>query len=105
MSDEENLNIQISDLLEQVDYALSNKFKEKRRYKHSTVFIEVFQKTLLKALKEQKPVKKSTLTSSYLKKYKYSLYVVEDFYKSIDISLYYPLIVGDIKRKTSSSRK
>jgi hypothetical protein len=101
---ENDLSILIYDLLDQVNYALSDKFKEKWRYKFSTNFIEVFQQTLLKALENQRPVKRSTLTSTYLKKHKYSIHIVEDFYKSIDINLYYPLILGEPRQKTSSSR-
>ena len=86
-------NIELSEFLEQVNYALSFKFREKWRYRFSTTLISVFQDRLLKALKEEKPVKKSSLISLLTKKHKYSLSEVENFFREIDISLFYPLVL------------
>ena len=85
---------ELNEFLEQVDYALSYKFKEKWRHRFSISLIAVFQNKLLKALKEEKPVKLSSLVSTLTKKHKYSSVEVADFFREIDISLYYPLILS-----------
>ncbi len=86
-------NIELSEFLEQVDYALSFKFREKWRFRFSTTLISVFQDRLLKALKEERPVKKSSIVSLLTKKHKYSVSEVNSFFEEIDVSLYYPLIL------------
>lgn len=85
-------SIEIKEFLEQVDFALSLKFKEKWRHRFSAHFISIFQDRLLKALKEEKPVKKSSLISLYTKKHKYDISEVLCFFDEIDVTLYSPLI-------------
>jgi len=90
--DEISSEIELHEFLEQVNYVLSTQFKDKWRHKYSPNFIEIFQTRLLKALKDKRPVKKSSLTSLFINKHKYNLSEVEDFYESIDIFLYHPLV-------------
>ena len=93
MSDE----LVLSEFLEQIDYCLSLKFKEKWRYRFSTHFIEIFQEKVLKALETQRPLKISTLVSAYTKKHKYSIIEVRNFFDLVSIEEYYPLIYEDPK--------
>ena len=93
MSDE----LVLSEFLEQIDYCLSLKFKEKWRYRFSTHFIEVFQAKVLNSVKTERPLKLSSLLSTYTKKYKYSPIEVRDFFKLISIEEYYPLVYEDKK--------
>ena len=86
---------ELKELLEQVNYALSDKFKEKWRHRFSTNFVSIFQDRLLKALKTRKPVTRSSIKSLYTKQHKYSPSEVRDFFKLIDLSLYYPLVILD----------
>ena len=101
-----NLNpeetVELSELLEQVNYALSLKFTEKWRHRFSFNIINVFQTKLLQSLEQEKPIKLSSLVSLYTKKHKYDVEVVKDFFECIDISLYYPLVYRD---RTYSSSK
>ena len=101
-----NLNpeerVELSELIEQVNYALSLKFGEKWRHRFSFNFISIFQTKLLQSLEQEKPVKLSSLVSLYVKKHKYDVEVVKDFFECIDISLYYPLVYRD---RTYSSSK
>ena len=83
--------------MEQVNYCLSLKFKEKWRYRFSTHFIEIFQEKVLKSLKTQKPLKLSTLVSAYTKKHKYSMKEVCNFFELVSIEDYYPLVYEDTK--------
>jgi len=90
-------DIQLIEFMDQVDYCLSLRFKEKWRHKYSSHFIRVFQEKVLKSLETQKPVKKSSLYTTYTKKYKYNPDVVFDFFNSIEIGLYYPIVYDDPK--------
>jgi hypothetical protein len=85
-------SIEIKEFLEQVNYALSLEFKDKWRHRFSTNFIEIFQNRLLKALREEKPVKIDSLMSLYTKKHKYTSSEVLCFFEEIDISLYNPIV-------------
>ncbi len=85
-------NLEIKEFLEQVNYALSKDFVEKWRYRFSTPFISIFQNKLLEALKKEKPIKKSSLVIAYVSKHKYARDEVMEFFRLIDISLYYPLV-------------
>jgi len=80
------------EFLEQIDFALSLRFREKWRYKYSTYFISIFQERLLKSMTDSKPIKKSTLVTLFTKKHKYDNHVVVEFFDDIDIELYFPVI-------------
>ena len=87
--------IELYEFLEQINYALSLEFREKWRHKFSENFVTVFQDRIIKALQAQKPIKISSLKSLYVKKHKYDISLVNDFFENIDITLYYPLIYRD----------
>jgi len=93
--DVSELELELKELLEQVNYALSDEFEEKWRYRFSSNFISIFQNRLLKALKNRKPVTRSSIRSLYLKQHKYSEKEVREFFSLIDLSLYYPLVILD----------
>jgi len=87
---------QLVDLIELLDYTFSNDFLDSWRHKYSERFIKQFQTKLLSVMKEGKPIKIKTLTYFLRKNNKYSVVQVINFYKSIDISLYYPVVQGNI---------
>jgi len=95
----DSLSIEISEFLEQVDYALSFEFRDKWKHRFSTSFISVFQQKLITALKRQKPFKLSTLEATYIKKFNYGQDYVDDFFSCISIRLYRPLVIDDRKVK------
>lgn len=88
----EDINEDIVDLMDLVNFTTSDDFMEKWRYRFSPPFIKLFQEKLIESLKKQKPIKKKALTTFFTKRYKYSLEEVENFYEAIDISLYRPII-------------
>ena len=90
-------SLMLSEFMEQLNYCLSLKFKEKWRYRFSTHFIEVFQEKVLKSLETQRPLKMSTLVSAFTKKHKYNITEVRVFFDLIAIEEYYPLIYEDKK--------
>ena len=87
--------VELSEFLEQVNYALSLEFKERWRHKFSETFVTIFQEAIIKAFQNQKPIKMSYLTSQFTKKHKYDDTLVTEFYSCIDVTLYYPLIYRD----------
>jgi len=87
----------LSEFMEQVNYCLSLRFKEKWRHRFSSPFIEIFQEKVLKSLQTQRPLKLSTLVSVYTKKHKYNIQEVRAFFDLIAIEEYYPLIYEDEK--------
>ena len=91
----DSLTTEIAEFLEQIDYALSFEFRDKWKHRFSTSFVTIFQQKIINALKRQKPFKLSQLTSTYMKKYNYNESYVSDFYDSIDVRLYRPLIIDD----------
>tara|TARA_R110000823_G_C15572967_1_gene462032 strand:+ start:265 stop:549 length:285 start_codon:yes stop_codon:yes gene_type:complete len=91
----DSLTTEISEFLEQVDYALSFEFKDKWKHRFSTSFVSIFQQKMISALKRQKPFKLSQLTSTYTNKYSYKKEFVEDFYECINVRLYRPLVIDD----------
>lgn len=80
------------DLIDLINFTLDSSFIEKWRYKYSEKFLIAFQMRLLKSLDDRKPIKKEVLTNFFLKKMKYSKEQITNFYDSIDIGLYTPLI-------------
>ena len=88
-------NAELAEFMEQLNYALSLKFKERWRHRFSEHFINLFQEKILISLQTQKPIKLSSIVSMFTKKHKYNSDLVDDFLECVDISLYYPLIYRD----------
>lgn len=84
--------IELEEFLEQVNYALSLEFKEKWRHRFSESFISIFQSQIIGAFEDQKPIKISQLETVYTNKHGYEIALVRDFFRCIDIGLYYPII-------------
>jgi|TARA_Y100000310_G_scaffold329710_1_gene400062 hypothetical protein len=95
----DNLSIEISEFLEQIDYALSFEFRDKWKHRFSTSFVNIFQQKIITALKRQKPFKLSTLVATYTRKFNYGPDYVDDFFSCINVRLYRPLVIDDRKVK------
>lgn len=94
-SDSTNEQIEI---LEVINYYLSNKFKEKWRYRFSDRFITYFQLRLLKSITDSRPLKIDTLFTYLHKKCKYSKDQTLDFFTEVDIDLLRPIITGTLTK-------
>jgi len=88
-----NLDTDLVDFMDLINHTLHKDFVEKWRYKYSEKFIKHFQIKLLESITKQKQLKKSVLFNFLTKKCKYSSEQVNNFFSSIDISIYYPLII------------
>tara|TARA_R110000737_G_scaffold25380_1_gene44068 strand:- start:731 stop:1018 length:288 start_codon:yes stop_codon:yes gene_type:complete len=93
----DSLDIEIIDFIDLINHTLSNAFIELWRYKYSEKFIKHFQIKILHSLSNQKPLKLKSLYVYLTKKCKYSEEQVDNFFDSINIDLYRPLITGKAK--------
>jgi len=90
-------DLALSELLDQINYCLSLQFKEKWRHRFSSNFIDIFQDRILQGFKSTKAIKLSSILSLFIKKHGYSPIEVFDFFKAIEVEIYYPLIYEDKK--------
>ena len=89
---------EIFNLLEVINYYLSNNFKEKWRHRFSDRFIVCFQSRMLKALKDSRPLKFDTLFLFLTKKSGYSKEQVLDFIEETDLELLRPFLTGTLTK-------
>ena len=92
-----NTEVDFIDFMDLINYTLHSKFIDKWRYKYSEKFIKHFQIKILDSLNKQKVLKLTSLYNYLTKKCRYSSEQVENFLESIEIYLYYPLIINDKK--------
>jgi hypothetical protein len=88
----DNIDENIVDFLDLINYTLSSKFEEKWRHRFSAAFIKLFQLKIIESMDSQKPLKRSTLYTYLTKRCKYSSDQVDNFFDAIEIDLYDPLI-------------
>jgi hypothetical protein len=88
----ENIDENIVDFLDLINYTLSPKFEEKWRHRFSSAFIKLFQLKILESMDNQKPLKRTTLYTYLTKRCKYSDEQVNNFFKAVEIEIYDPLI-------------
>ena len=92
--DNEDINQLLYEFTELLDFTLSNNFIERWKNKYSIKFIKLFQTRLIKSMSDRKPLKINTLYIFLTKKCDYSRDQVLNFFDSIDIDIYSPLISG-----------
>jgi hypothetical protein len=88
----DNIDENIVDFLDLINFTLSPKFEEKWRHRFSSAFIKLFQLKILESMDCQKPIKRTTLYTYLTKRCKYSPDQVDNFFKAIEIEIYNPLI-------------
>lgn len=86
------VDIEIIEFIDLMNFTLSPEFVEKWKYRFNQKFIKEFQGKIFKALKDKKPIKRTSITNHFLKKLKYSQEQIDNFFEAIDISIYYPLV-------------
>ena len=90
-----NTDIDFIDFMDLINFTLHKDFVNKWRHKYSEKFIKHFQMKLLESLTKQKVLKLSSLINYLTKKCRYSTEQVDNFINTIDVSIYYPLIIVD----------
>ena len=94
-NDHEDINQLLYEFTELIDYTLSIEFVKRWKSKYSIKFLKLFQTRLIKAMSDRRPLKITTLYTFMTKKCNYSKEQVINFFDSIDISIYAPLISGN----------
>ena len=92
-------DIDFIDFMDLINFTLHKDFVDKWRHKYSEKFIKHFQMKILESLNKQKILKLSSLYNYLTKKCRYSQEQVDNFFESIDIHIYYPLIINDKTRR------
>jgi len=87
-----NIDENIVDFLDLINFTLSPKFEEKWKHRFSSSFVKLFQLKILESMDNQKPIRKATLYTYLTKRCKYSPDQVDNFFEAIDIDIYDPLI-------------
>jgi hypothetical protein len=101
MSISNNLDIELYEVIDLVNETLKDTFIERWKFRYSEKFLKLFQLKLLSSLEKQKPLKQDKLLTYFTKNCGYSQEQVIDFFKNIDIEIYYPIILyGSRKQKT-----
>lgn len=91
---DDNLDTQIVDFIDLVNYTLKDEFIDKWKFRFSSKFLKEFQIKVLNALKDRKPIKVNSLFNHLTNKCGYSREQVINFFEAIDIEIYHPLIMG-----------
>ena len=94
----DNIDAEIIDFIDLLNFTLGLSFIEKWRYRFSEKFIKHFQFKLLDSLDGQKPLKIDTLYLYLVKKCSYSKEQVLDFFTAIDVEIYSPMIYGKLTK-------
>jgi len=93
-NDHEDINQLLYEFTELLEFTLSNEFISRWKGKYSIKFLKLFQTRLMKSMSDRRPLKITTLFTFLTKKCDYSKEQVLNFFDSIDISIYNPLIKG-----------
>lgn len=93
----DNLDIELIDIMETITYTLSDSFINNWKNKYSERLLKLFQMSILKSLKEQKPLKMNKLFKYLSKDSGYNPDIVEDFFLDIEYDIYNPVISGELK--------
>jgi len=93
-NDHEDINQLLYEFTELLEFTLSNEFINRWKGKYSIKFLKLFQTRLMKSMSDRRPLKITTLFTFLTKKCDYSKEQVLNFFDSIDITIYNPLIKG-----------
>lgn len=85
------------DFIDLINFTLSNEFVQRWKYKYSERFIKIFQLKLLQAVSDGSCIKINSLYRHMTKTYKYSKAQTLNFFESIQIEDFAPMIVGKLK--------
>jgi len=89
-------NTNLVDFIDLINFTLHKDFLEKWRHKYSVKFIKLFQLKILDSLSKRKVIKITSLYNYLTRKCRYCPDQVLNFFETIDISIYNPLISGEI---------
>jgi len=91
-----NIDTEIVEFIDLINFTLSDDFLDKWKYRFSGKFLKEFQAKIIKSLKDRKPIKIESLYKHLSNKCGYSTFQVKNFFEAIDVSIYYPVILGKL---------
>ena len=94
----DNLDIELLDTLDLIDYTLSTEFLMKWKYKYGERLIKLFQLKLLNSFKDQKPLKIDTLVRFLVNHSGFNKELVNEFFIDIDYEIFQPIISGRLQQ-------
>lgn len=83
---------EVYEMLDLLNFTFSNEFINKHKYRYSESFVKAFRNKLLESIKKNKVLKKTQLETYLITQLKYNKLQVIDFFETIDLDLYYPVI-------------
>lgn len=87
-----DIKISLVEFYDLIEYTLSFKFRDKWKDLFSERMVKLFQLKVLQSMKNQKPIKKTSLFNYLTNKGRYKKEIIEDFFSAIDIEIYSPFI-------------
>ena len=93
----DNLDIELIDLMDTIQYTLSNEFLNKWKMKYGERLIRLFQIKILDSLKNQKPLKLKGIFKFLVIDSGFKGEVVKNFFNDVDFEFYNPIISGGLK--------
>lgn len=100
-----NTDAEVIDLIDLLDFTLSDKFKDKWRFKYSERFIKLFQLKILNSLQVRKPLKVDMLYHYLKDSCNYSPEQIVKFLEDIELDIYHPVILGGFKNIDAYEKK
>jgi len=94
-----NLETDLIDLMDTLEYTLSKDFLDKWKYKYGERIIRLFQIKLLDSLKRQKPIKLDSIIKFLVLDSGFSSELVNNFLNDIDYEIYSPIILGRLTQE------
>lgn len=93
----DNLDTELIDLMDTIQFTLSNEFLNKWKMKYGERIIRLFQIKILDSLKNQKPLKLKNVYKFLVVDSGFSGEVVKNFFNDIDFEIYSPIISGGFR--------
>jgi hypothetical protein len=93
----DNLEIELIDLIDVIDFTISKEFITKWKMKYGERIIRLFQIKIIDSMKNQKPLKLKNLVKFLVIDSGFNYEVVENFLLDIDFDVYSPIITGSLQ--------
>ncbi len=97
-----DIDEELVDVLDLINFTLSDKFIDKWKYRFSERFLKLFQTKVLQSIKNQKPLKIQNLYNYLVTKCGYSKEQVLNLFEALDVlEIYKPIIYGKLNEEIS----
>ena len=93
----ENLDAELIDIIDLVDFTLSSNFVDKWSFKYGRRLGRIFQVKIMRSLDTRKVIKASSLLKFLVVDAGFSSEVAKNFLYDIDYEIYSPIISGSIE--------